>query len=375
MALRKKNGKFQYRFRLDGRNYAGSTGLAATKRNESAAQGIEAQHRTALLEGRAPVRRVEVREFDAAAKDFLEWTKAEYRKHPNSAKRIRGSMSSAIVFFAKETVSTIDEGRIESYKAWRVNEHLVADVTVRHDLHALSLFFQYSTKQHWICDNPTARVEIPSDAEAVRIHVLTVDEEKKYFAFIENSDWTKKAAGRRNLFDLGRLMLNQGARPDEVLNLRSSDVDLEGSTLKIREGKSVAARRTLDLTPESREILARRMAVAPEASEAWLFPASRKPKERVARLNNAHDEVCKKAELTFVLYDLRHTFATRMAEAGVDLATLAAILGHSSIRIVQRYVHPTAEHKKAAMVKYAETMRRSQAANLQFDWHGSARVN
>jgi site-specific recombinase XerD len=41
-----------------------------------------------------------------------------------------------------------------------------------------------------------------------------------------------------------------------------------------------------------------------------------------------------------------------MAKAGVDLATIAAILGHNSLRTVKRYVHPTADHQKAAMLKY-----------------------
>lgn len=378
MALRKKNGKWQYRFQKDGRNYAGSTGLAATQRNESAALDIEAQHRTALNEGRAPVRRVAVREFDDAAKEFFKWTEAEYRNHPNSGRRIRVSLASAIAFFARQTVSTIDEGRIEAYKTARINEHQVRDITLRHDLHALSTFFQYAMQQHWTLDNPIDRVKIPSEGDAVRIHVITADEERKYFTFVENSDWRKKAEARRDLFDLGRLMLNQGARPEEIMTLRVSDVDLERGQLQIRWGKSSAARRTLDLTPESRTILARRMAAAPEAVPSlsdWIFPASRKAGEHVGRLNNAHDAVCKKAGLAFVLYDFRHTFATRMAQAGVDLATLASILGHSSIRIVQRYVHPTAEHKKAAMATYAETMRRSQAANLQFDWQASGRPN
>ena len=70
--------------------------------------------------------------------------------------------------------------------------------------------------------------------------------------------------------------------------------------------------------------------------------------------------------LRFVLYDLRHTFATRMAERGCDLATLAAILGHSNLRSIQRYVHPTQSHQNAAMARYEafleETRTQEQAS-------------
>jgi len=145
-------------------------------------------------------------------------------------------------------------------------------------------------------------------------------------------------------------------RPDEVLGLRREDIDLERGQLHIRNGKSPAARRTLDLTSESRQILSRRR----EGKSPWIFPSQRTPGKRLTRLNGAHDRLCARAvekgvSLKFVLY--KHTFATRMAQAGVDLLTLAAILGHSSIRIVQRYVHPTADHKRAAMERYDESLR------------------
>jgi integrase len=53
----------------------------------------------------------------------------------------------------------------------------------------------------------------------------------------------------------------------------------------------------------------------------------------------------------FLLYDLRYTFATRAAEAGINLVTLAGMLGHSRIQMVLRYAHPTKEHQFNAMKK------------------------
>ena len=68
----------------------------------------------------------------------------------------------------------------------------------------------------------------------------------------------------------------------------------------------------------------------------------------------------KRAGLTpFRLYDLRHTWATRAAMAGVDLVTLAAMLGHSRLQMVMRYAHPTEEHQHNAMLK----IEAYQAAN------------
>jgi len=89
----------------------------------------------------------------------------------------------------------------------------------------------------------------------------------------------------------------------------------------------------------------------------------------IGRINSAHDRLVKAARregitVNFVPYDFRHTFATRMAEKGIDLLTLAALLGHDGIRCVQKYVHPTAEHKKKAMKRFDRAMRLRERAEM-----------
>jgi len=120
MPLRNRGGIWHYRFKLDGKEYSGTTDLAATKSNTSDALRIELEHRQALLDGRRPTRRIVVREFSDAAREFLEWAEMQYREHPNSYRRIKTSFASAQDFFGREATSLVDEGRIESYKAWRM---------------------------------------------------------------------------------------------------------------------------------------------------------------------------------------------------------------------------------------------------------------
>lgn len=98
------------------------------------------------------------------------------------------------------------------------------------------------------------------------------------------------------------------------------------------------------------QVLKRRLE---RAGGPYLFPHRRDPNRTLTTLKTAHEAAIKAAEITphFRIYDLRRTFGPRSAMAGVDLATLKELMGHSNISITMRYVHPTSEHRREAVWK------------------------
>ena len=63
---------------------------------------MEFEYRQALIEGLRPSRRIVVREFGDAAKEFLEWAEGHYVEHPNSYERVATSFASLKLFFGNE---------------------------------------------------------------------------------------------------------------------------------------------------------------------------------------------------------------------------------------------------------------------------------
>jgi integrase len=146
--------------------------------------------------------------------------------------------------------------------------------------------------------------------------------------------------------DIATVLIDTGMRPEENSRLRWESVSWSNGqygTVQVTHGKTAAARRMLPMSPRVRRILERRWEAAKMPSEGWVWTAAtasghiepstvKKQHQRALRLSGVRP---------FVLYAFRHTFLTRLGEAGCDAWTLARIAGHSSIAMSARYVHPS----------------------------------
>ncbi|MCL4164378.1 UNVERIFIED_CONTAM: hypothetical protein GTU68_016034, partial [Idotea baltica] len=136
-----------------------------------------------------------------------------------------------------------------------------------------------------------------------------------------------------------------GLRLSEATHLRINDIDGQRQQIHIRRGKGRKAR----LVPASPRLLeALRQYWKINRPQDYLFPG-RLPSNPLspATIQKACKLAVAKAGITkpaVTPHTLRHTWATGMLEAGVDLLTISKLLGHSSFVTTMIYLHVRRQH-------------------------------
>ncbi|HAS38097.1 MAG TPA: hypothetical protein DCS04_05750 [Ruminococcaceae bacterium] len=99
--------------------------------------------------------------------------------------------------------------------------------------------------------------------------------------------------------------------------------------------------------------------IYPQNNSAYLLTGTEKPTEPRS-YSNFFKRVLRDANAdNYNFHALRHTFATRCIESGMDIKSLSKILGHSSVKItLDRYVHPSAALMKDGINKMAESRQK-----------------
>lgn len=76
---------------------------------------------------------------------------------------------------------------------------------------------------------------------------------------------------------------------------------------------------------------------------------------RYTDVKKSFSAACREAGITnFTFHDLRHTFGTRLADAGVDVVKIKELMGHASIVTTMRYIHATDQGKRGAITVLSE---------------------
>ena len=149
----------------------------------------------------------------------------------------------------------------------------------------------------------------------------------------------------RHLRPIVIIALNTGMRKSEVLSLKWDNVDLNHGFILLEVTKN-GKRREIPINDTARETicgLTRRL----DAHYLFDDPKTGKPFKDVKR---SFVSACRRAGIKdFTFHSLRHTFASHLVMAGVDLTTVKELLGHKTIAMTMRYDHLAPSHKVKAV--------------------------
>ncbi len=276
---------------------------------------------------------------------------SKHNKAYTSHVRDKSLSDHLLTFFGDRLLAEITPRLIAEYKNKRRTD-TAAPKTINHELGLLSHAFKLAAAEwEWTDRNPVLGVS----REAVNNFIerwLTSEEET---ALLNASpEWLK---------EILVFAVNTGFRQSEILNLEWPQVDLFRRTVTLLKQKNKQVD-TLPVNTRALEILKMRAKVRHLAS-AYVF-TNREGKRLDARnLLRGFYSARKDAKVEhFRFHDLRHTFATRLVQAGVDLYTVQKLGRWRTVQMVVRYAH----HHPESLRPGVEALERVGSAAQDTIW-------
>jgi len=290
--------------------------------NKKLADKLYAKVLTDIIEGRY---------FDAVkakSTTFEDMTDKYLKEHAHS--RDATTIKPLRAFFAGLMISQMRTKVVAEYRNMRLQS--VKPATIYQELALLRRMFNVAIKEwEWFKDNPVSRLSFSVGNRNARDRWLTLEEETLLLEKATNPVWLRS---------LLMVALHTGMRRGEILDLRWQNVDLLKRLIRVVKSKNGEKRGV----PMSNTLYALFKDINVRDISGKVFPISK------SSVRHAFDDAVEKAGLEdFRFHDLRHTFATRLVQNGVDLFKVKELLGHKTITMTMRYAHHYPESLRSSV--------------------------
>ncbi|NOT58534.1 MAG: site-specific integrase [Deltaproteobacteria bacterium] len=332
MGIYLRGKSWYYDFVHHGARYVGSFGPVP----RSVAKEELARKKAAVLETRLnPAKARKSPRLDTFADDYLTWAHANCK--PLTVHRAQRTLARFTAFVGPtKRLNEVTPWNFEQWKRTR-KEAGKAPGTINTELLTLKSIFAKAKAWGKLSEHPGASVKLLQNPRQ-KIRFLSEDEEVRLLAVC--------SPALRRVVHVGLLT---GFRRQELISLRLEDVDMNDGTVSVaacyaKNGES----RTLPIGPRLRAVLQDALTASGSAATV-LVNALGLPWSRNT-LGGQFRAACQAAGIgSLGLHVLRHTFASRLTMAGVDLKTTQELMGHKSIEMTLRYAHLSPQHRRSAM--------------------------
>jgi integrase len=206
--------------------------------------------------------------------------------------------------------------------------------TVNRYIAALSAAYGIAVSEwQWVKENPFSRVRREKEAFG-RVRFLSSNERKVLLEACQDSK-------NKWLYLITLLALSTGMRQAEIMTLKWQQVDFERSAITLFKTKN-GETRVVPLVSLAKSLIQDQGKVR-NLSNPFVFEGEQSSNEKFPR--TPWIEALKQSEIhDFHFHDCRHSAASELAMNGASLHEIAAVLGHKTLAMVQRYAHLSEQH-------------------------------